>query len=178
MDEELEKLKAWVEAENDYMQERELRAKRLLMPADPAAWLDKLEVILARELPRLPDEVRAEFMTLTESQIEGARLAIKHSQDRLPTLIGLLHDNLEIIRSNIDLKTAGETRRGKSTGGKTTAAIKKAEAAERVKEAARLWEELGRSGKPEKDRCSTIASRMRVEKVDTVREWIRKAGLR
>jgi hypothetical protein len=62
----------------------------------------------------------------------------------------------------------------RSTGGDRTAEKRKEEAAERMETAARLWLKLD---KPERDRCAIIAKRMGYP-VDTVRGWIKKAGLR
>jgi hypothetical protein len=63
----------------------------------------------------------------------------------------------------------------KSKGGEATAAIKKTKAEENQTRAREIWFEL--AGKDERSRCETIADRMGV-KPNTVRGWIRKAGLR
>lgn len=62
----------------------------------------------------------------------------------------------------------------KSQGGKTTAKLKKLSAAEKMDEAVRLWRTLK---KPERVRSGIIAQRMGYP-TDTVRRWIKKAGLR
>lgn len=63
----------------------------------------------------------------------------------------------------------------KSKGGQATAAIKKTKAEENQTRAREIWFEL--AGKDERSRCGTIARRMGV-KPNTVRGWIKKAGLR
>jgi len=63
----------------------------------------------------------------------------------------------------------------KSKGGQATAAIKKTRAEENQTKAREIWFEL--AGNDEHSRCETIANRMGY-KPDTVRRWIKKAGLR
>ncbi len=67
--------------------------------------------------------------------------------------------------------------RAKSAGGKSTASQKKYQAIQNVKEAAKQWRTLAENGKPEHERVALIAMRM-AAKPDTVRRWIKKAGLR
>lgn len=103
----LEEMIAAFEDEDDYMQERQRKAKRLKMPTDPSRWLDELERELSETIPSLPSELKGEFTELMESQIKDARRAIKHSSQRLlMAIVLLLHDNLKIIRTNIDKHTA------------------------------------------------------------------------
>jgi hypothetical protein len=63
----------------------------------------------------------------------------------------------------------------KSKGGQATAAIKKTKAEEDQTRAREMWFEL--ADKDEHSRCGTIANRMGVQP-NTVRGWIKKAGLR
>ena len=65
----------------------------------------------------------------------------------------------------------------RSEGGRITAQQKKDDAAANMAEAVRLWDELGSSGKAEHERASIIAQRMGA-KPNTVRGWLKKAGLR
>lgn len=66
-------------------------------------------------------------------------------------------------------------KKPKSAGGKATAEEKKKDARKNQDIAARIWDEL--AGKPEHERVGIIARRMNA-KPDTVRRWIKKAGLR
>lgn len=68
-------------------------------------------------------------------------------------------------------------QKARSGGGKRTADRRTAEAAERAKEAVELWHKLAEQGRPERDRVGIIAAR-KEWKSDTVRRWIKEAGLR
>lgn len=65
----------------------------------------------------------------------------------------------------------------RSEGGKATAELRTNEAGERMAEAVSYWRKFEAEGRPERERCGIIATRMKA-KPDTVRDWIRKAGLR
>lgn len=69
-------------------------------------------------------------------------------------------------------------QQGRKTGAEETNKIKKRKAAENVKQAAKIWRELEQAGRPERERVAVIAQRMPGAKPDTIRGWIRKAGLR
>jgi hypothetical protein len=75
------------------------------------------------------------------------------------------------------LDLTGKMHRPRSTGGATTAELKKAEAAERISEAVDIWQKLEKERRPKRERTAVIAQRMHVPP-DTVRRWIKKAGLR
>lgn len=66
---------------------------------------------------------------------------------------------------------------GRSYGGSTTAKEKQAEALDNIEDTRRRWEKLAKDGRPERERAGIIATQTG-SKVNTVREWIRKAGLR
>ncbi|SDU29330.1 hypothetical protein [Halopseudomonas salegens] len=67
---------------------------------------------------------------------------------------------------------------GRETGAAITNIKAKAAAAERIKKAARIWRELEQTGRPERERVAVIAARMGGAKPDTIRRWLKKAGLR
>lgn len=68
-------------------------------------------------------------------------------------------------------------KKPKSAGGKATAERNKKEAEDNQDIAAEHWLELAKAGRPERDRAEIIAQRMN-RKANTVRGWIKKAGLR
>jgi hypothetical protein len=68
-----------------------------------------------------------------------------------------------------------EQAKRRSAGGKATAAERQMDLADNLKKVAKLWAEL--ETKQPHQRAGIIAQRMGCP-VDTVRVWIRKAGLR
>jgi len=174
----LDKMIAEFEWADDYMKERELRAKRIKMPADPEAWLSNLERKLAEKLPQLPEPVRSEYTELMTDQIKTARnwLALGE-QAALRTMVALLLDNYNLVLHNIDRKDAAPARKGRSAGGQSTAEQKQAEAEANIAQVVELWKKLEAQGRPERERAGIIANRMG-RPIDTVRRWVKKAGLR
>lgn len=65
----------------------------------------------------------------------------------------------------------------RSEGGKVTAEKRSSKADDRMTKAIDCWHKLETEGRPERERCGIIANRMGV-KTNTVRGWIKKAGLR
>lgn len=68
-------------------------------------------------------------------------------------------------------------QRPRSSGGQETARLKKAAAEDNQVKAAEHWRKLESEGRPERERVAIIARRMG-HPSDTVRRWIKKAGLR
>ena len=75
------------------------------------------------------------------------------------------------------LDVTEQLQRPRSAGGKETARQKKEQEAANVSKAAEHWERLGNDNRPERERAAVIAERMG-HPSDTVRRWIKKAGLR
>mgnify|MGYP003111896898 CR=1 FL=1 len=75
------------------------------------------------------------------------------------------------------LDVTDRLQRPRSAGGKETARQKQEQEAANVATAAEHWEKLASSNRPERERAAVIAERMG-RPVDTVRRWIKKAGLR
>lgn len=173
-----EKLMAEFEIADDYWHERRLRAKRFPMPPEPKSWLSDLETRIKTMLPRLPEPTRSEYSVLMAEQIKDARrLLALDEQEAARITVALLFDNYRLIQHNIDLKDAAPARKGRSAGGHSTAEQKREEAEQNVAEVMERWQKLEAQGKPERERAAIIAYRMG-RPVNTVRTWIKKAGLR
>ncbi|MBY6102963.1 hypothetical protein [Marinobacter nauticus] len=117
----LDEMIAEFERADDYMKERELRAKRIKMPADPEAWLLDLEKRLAQKLPQLPEPVRCEYSELMTDQIKTARnwLALGE-QAELRTMVALLLDNFRHLQDNIKTKKLNDRAEASAKGGRST----------------------------------------------------------
>ena len=82
-----------------------------------------------------------------------------------------------ILATAAALDVTEQLQRPRSAGGKETARQRKEKAASNQEVAAAHWRKLADEGRPEHERTGIIAQRMNA-KGDTVRRWIRKAGLR
>lgn len=174
----LDQMIAEFEWADDYLKERELRAKRLKMPADPEAWLLDLEKRLTKKLPQLPEPVRGEYSELMADQIKAARNWLALGEEvELRTMVALLFDNYNLVLHNLDRKDAVPARKGRSAGGQSTAEHKQAEAEANIAQVVELWERLEAQGRPERERAAIIATRMG-RPIQSVRRWIRKANIR
>ncbi len=79
------------------------------------------------------------------------------------------------IYSGLQIKA--DLQKPRSEGGKSTAKRKQAEEQDEIDDTRRRWEKLASEGKPERERAGIIA-RQKGKPANTVRGWIRKAGLR
>lgn len=174
----LEEMIAEFERAEDYMRERQLRAKRVTMPAAPEAWLTDLEGRVKALLPKLPEPVRSEYSALMTSQIRDARnLLALGEREEVRTMVALLLDNYRLLLHNIDLKDAAPARKGRSAGGHSTAEQKRTEAEQNVAQVMEIWRKLEEQGRPERERAGIIARRLG-RPIQSVRRWIRKANIR
>lgn len=117
-DSNFEQFVAECEAADDYWEEMRLRAKRTLMPKDPATWLDKIEAQLPGALRRAPVEVAKEFGSLITDQIEACRKAMdRGNEQRTKILFVVLEENCSRLLFNLALSTSVPIREGARKGG-------------------------------------------------------------
>ena len=69
-------------------------------------------------------------------------------------------------------------QRGREKGAAETNRKKDAETSKKIEKAAKIWRELEQTGRPEHERVAVIAQRIQGAKPDTIRRWLKKAGLR
>lgn len=88
---------------------------------------------------------------------------------------------VEHIKTQLAIYAAADAtfklQKPRSAGGVARAEISKDEQAEKIEQVVAMWRDLGEAGRPERERAGIIATR-KGWKVDTVRRWLRKAGLR
>ncbi len=75
------------------------------------------------------------------------------------------------------LKVRAESQKPRSNGGKSTGEIKREQQQANIEDTRRRWEKLAKDGRPERERAGIIANQTG-NRVDTVRRWIKEAGLR
>lgn len=85
-----------------------------------------------------------------------------------------LNRSLAIWRA---LELKGDIHRPRARGGDAAAITKKNQEAENIRKVAHIWSQLAISDKPEHERANLISQRTGMNP-DTVRRYIRKAGLR
>ncbi|MCW8125772.1 hypothetical protein [Microbulbifer halophilus] len=105
---EIETLMAEFKAEDEYIEEIQLRAKRYWRerkwPQNPEAWLRKAEVQIPNDITRLPPNLREEFEMLFRTQLRHAKHCLANGDaDGLTVAIMLLDTNCETVRTNIRL---------------------------------------------------------------------------
>jgi hypothetical protein len=173
----IEEMKVMDDRANDYMEAHRLRAQHLKLPDNPLEWLADLEAKLEIHIQNLPVEMQTEFKGLFKEQIRATKRSIAIGDGDLKMWIGLLLDNYRIVWENLHLKVSLSKDKANSGGGKATAEVKQASSAENIAEAVELWHKLAGQGKAERYRAGIIAKRMGFPP-DTVRGWIKEAGLR
>ncbi|XGA78579.1 hypothetical protein OR573_08550 [Halomonas sp. CH40] len=100
----LRAFQAECEAADDYWHEWQFRSKRIRMPADPLAWLNRIEESLPSSLESLPLEARADFQHLIEEQLLQCRHHIaRNEQDATNVSFAVLAENIERLNYNISL---------------------------------------------------------------------------
>jgi len=82
-----------------------------------------------------------------------------------------------LLATYAGLKVRAEIQKPRSEGGKATAEHKREQQQANIEDTVKRWEKLARDGKPERERAGII-SMQTGHPVDTVRRWIKKAGLR
>lgn len=119
--------------------------------------------------------IKQAILDLPDSSIKAKMLELAAKTDERLLLSGggskvrLYLKDLEGLRIEAFYKAASQA------GGKATASIKKETQNKLIEKAIQKWNSL--SDRPERDRCGIIAEQLGV-KPNTVRGWIRKAGLR
>lgn len=129
----------------------------------------------------LPANAWGDAMQLEEKAVQ----ALQAANDRdfitaamLALDVGLMLEELnKLLAAYAGLKVRAEIQKPRSEGGKSTAEVKREQQQENIKEVVRRWEKLARDERPERERAGIIALQMG-HPVNTVRGWIRKAGLR
>lgn len=150
--------------------EAELYGQEIELPADIPAYFDAVEGKTAG----LPAEF-ADFESGLNRHAGAGRHAYKNGDEvELRKRIWIISQNLQRLKRN--LADYGR-QQGVINGGNSTAERKREEQQERIADTVRRWEKLAKDGRPERERAGIIAQQTG-HPVDTVRRWVRKAGLR
>ncbi|GEM_PF-3948236 len=124
-DEDLKALFEAFKAEDDYLQETHLRAKRYwherIFPPDPRAWLAKAEREFEAKIPLLPQELQGKFQRYAEDQLRSGRRCIQVADtEGLAMYLMMLDVNIDAVRQNINLEMAyaySDVQSGKGSAG-------------------------------------------------------------
>lgn len=146
----------------------EARARLLMeLPHDPRYGLPANLQVLAKRLYRQVQEAVAAMSQGQTVRAGGYMLQVGVTMQSVST-------HLAAVEA---LDVTEKLQRPRSAGGQETARVKKEAATENMEKAADHWQKLEAEGRPERERAPVIAKRMGFP-VNTVRGWIRKAGLR
>jgi hypothetical protein len=138
---------------------------------EPGAWFLHYQ----EDLPQTEKKRLSEAVKLNPRLIRAAALVVASKAGKLSKQQKYMAFDFTRYVEAHEYELAQLVRR--SEGGKNAAEKRAEKAAGNIATAADHWRKLEQQERPEQERCAIISARMG-HKVDTIRGWIKQAGLR